>query len=79
MLPVRRALIGQGDRAFGIGLLFGGKTHQHLDPAGQQSDFPVLAGDDLVEVVGHACQMRQRFFKLPDSRFAILVHIGPFG
>ena len=28
---MRRALIGQGDRAFGIGLLFGGVAHQHLE------------------------------------------------
>lgn len=76
---MRRALVGQRDRAFRIGLLFGGKAHQHLDPAGQQGDFPILAGDDLVQVVRRSRQVGQRFFKLLDSPFGILVHIGPFG
>ena len=76
---MRRALIGQRDRAFGARLLFGGETHQHLDPAGKGHNLGVLAGNDLVQILGHAGQVRQRFLKLTDSRFGILVHIGPFG
>ena len=77
---IAQAKTGSGKTAaFGIGLLLGGEAHQHLDPAGQQGDLGVLAGDDLVQVVGHARQMRQRFFGCENSRLGILVHIGPFG
>ena len=52
---------------------------KHLDPAGQQGDLGILAGDDLVQIVHRPGQVGQGFLGLLDSRVGILVHIGPFG
>ena len=59
----RRALIGQRDRAAGVGFTLRLALHQEAEAAAEDVDLARLAGDNLREVFDRAGQVGDLFFE----------------
>lgn len=64
---MRRALVGERDRAAVIGLALGFTFHEQLHTAFQPRDVLILPGDHVRQILHRAGEMGDQLFKLGDA------------